>query len=113
MSELTESQVAELQTDIEALLVELEAAIERGRGATATVELDQSIGRVTRIDALQRQKIAAEQVRRHELRRAQARAALARIDSDDYGYCVSCDQPIGFRRLKARPETPRCIDCAN
>ena len=112
MTELTESQVAELSSDIEALLLELEEAIERGRGATATVDLDQSIGRVTRIDALQRQKIAAEQVRRHEIRRAQARAAMTRMESDEYGYCVSCDEPIGYRRLKARPESPRCIDCA-
>ena len=30
-------------------------------------------------------------------------AALTRIDSGTYGYCEETDQPIGIRRLEARP----------
>jgi DnaK suppressor protein len=30
-------------------------------------------------------------------------AALARIDIGTYGYCEETDQPIGIRRLEARP----------
>ncbi|MBV8493096.1 MAG: RNA polymerase-binding protein DksA [Alphaproteobacteria bacterium] len=30
-------------------------------------------------------------------------AALARIDTGTYGYCEETDQPIGIRRLEARP----------
>src|SRR5213082_2950315 len=30
-------------------------------------------------------------------------AALARLDSGTYGYCEDTDQPIGIRRLEARP----------
>ena len=30
-------------------------------------------------------------------------AALARIDTGTYGYCEETDQPIGVRRLEARP----------
>ena len=30
-------------------------------------------------------------------------AALQRIDSGTYGYCEETDQPIGIRRLEARP----------
>jgi DnaK suppressor protein len=30
-------------------------------------------------------------------------AALARLDSGTYGYCEETDEPIGLRRLEARP----------
>ena len=30
-------------------------------------------------------------------------AALARLDGGTYGYCEETDQPIGIRRLEARP----------
>ena len=30
-------------------------------------------------------------------------AALSRIDSGTYGYCEETEQPIGIRRLEARP----------
>ena len=30
-------------------------------------------------------------------------AALGRLDSGTYGYCEETDQPIGIRRLEARP----------
>jgi len=36
---------------------------------------------------------------------------IARIDSDDYGYCDSCGVEIGLKRLEARPTATLCIDC--
>ncbi|MFU8805213.1 MAG: TraR/DksA family transcriptional regulator [Bradymonadaceae bacterium] len=42
---------------------------------------------------------------------AKINEALARIDSDDYGYCETCGDFIGEARLKARPVTTMCIDC--
>ena len=38
-------------------------------------------------------------------------AALAKIDSGEYGECVSCGEAIGVARLKARPVAERCIEC--
>lgn len=36
---------------------------------------------------------------------------LRRIDNDDYGYCDSCGDEIGLRRLEARPTAELCIEC--
>jgi len=38
-------------------------------------------------------------------------AALARIESGDYGFCEACGVEIGLRRLEARPTATLCIDC--
>lgn len=36
---------------------------------------------------------------------------IARIDSNDYGYCDKCGIEIGLSRLEARPTATLCIDC--
>lgn len=40
------------------------------------------------------------------------RAAVARINSGDYGICTHCGNEIGEARLSALPWTPYCRDCA-
>ena len=36
---------------------------------------------------------------------------LKKLESDDFGYCDSCGEEIGIRRLEARPTADLCIDC--
>ncbi|MDD5328456.1 MAG: RNA polymerase-binding protein DksA [Sulfuricella sp.] len=36
---------------------------------------------------------------------------IAKIESEDYGYCESCGVEIGLKRLEARPTATLCIDC--
>jgi RNA polymerase-binding protein DksA len=48
---------------------------------------------------------------KHEL--ALVNAALARIESGDYGVCVVCGCEINEARLAALPHAAKCIDCAD
>lgn len=76
------------------------------------VELDQqSVGRLSRMDALQVQAMAqaVEERRRGRLHRIEA--ALGRLEAGEYGYCVACGEPIPAKRLEIDPATPRCVDC--
>lgn len=77
------------------------------------VELDQSsVGRLTRMDALQNQAMQIETQRRRTVEIQRIDAALARIKSGEFGYCVSCGAEIEPKRLETDPTTPNCIDCA-
>ncbi|MCR9255086.1 MAG: TraR/DksA C4-type zinc finger protein [Alphaproteobacteria bacterium] len=92
-------------------LEELSRTSAEGRKA---VELDQqSVGRLSRMDALQVQAMALEQERRRDIERKRVAAALKRIEVGDYGHCVSCDEPIAPKRLSHDPAVPTCIDCAS
>ncbi len=33
------------------------------------------------------------------------------LETEDYGYCDTCDVEIGIRRLEARPTAEQCVDC--
>jgi DnaK suppressor protein len=37
--------------------------------------------------------------------------ALKKIDEGTFGVCETCEEPIGKKRLEARPETSLCIKC--
>jgi DnaK suppressor protein len=37
--------------------------------------------------------------------------ALKKIEDGSFGICEICDEPIGKKRLEARPETSLCIKC--
>lgn len=93
---------------------ELEHDVEASAPSREPVELDQtSVGRLSRMDALQNQAMALETERRREIELARVDAALKRIDSGDYGYCVTCGEDISPERLQSDPATPQCIDCAS
>ena len=57
--------------------------------------------------------MAQERLRRRELELQKINAAIQRIESGDYGYCVCCDEEIALQRLEFDPAIPLCIDCAN
>lgn len=37
--------------------------------------------------------------------------ALDRLGSAEFGICIDCGEPIGARRLMARPSTNLCVSC--
>ncbi|MEP0322758.1 TraR/DksA family transcriptional regulator [Bauldia litoralis] len=92
---------------------ELEALREQSAEARAPVTLDQqSVGRLSRMDALQGQAMAqaAEQRRASEMARIDA--ALIRIDDGSYGECLRCGEEIAEKRLEIDPAATLCVDCA-
>ena len=82
--------------------------------AAKTVELDQtSVGRLSRMDALQGQAMSLELQRRRQLELKLIKSALERIDSGDYGYCADCDEDIVTGRLDLDPAVALCVACAS
>jgi len=78
----------------------------------APVELDQqSVGRLSRMDAMQQQSMDLAREERRRQRRDVIAAALMRIEGDDFGYCLVCGEDIPYKRLQFDPAITRCIDC--
>lgn len=114
IEELVEEQIEELEQDLRSLKEELLELLEQTRDGVKPVELDQeAVGRVSRIDAIQQQKMLEAQRSRHKVRLKQVEAALRRVREDEYGVCLRCEEPIGFRRLKVMPESAMCMACLN
>jgi len=72
----------------------------------------QAVGRVSRIDAMQRQAMAqaGESRRLNEI--SSIKAALKRIERDEFGDCLKCGEEISVKRLEINPAAALCIRCA-
>ncbi len=98
---------------IEAELSELDIATAATSGDRRPVELDQqSVGRLSRMDAMQGQAMAAALEARRSRRRAALSAALVRIAEGEFGFCARCGDFIGDGRLSVDPAAMICVACA-
>jgi len=76
--------------------------------------LDQTtVGRVSRMGALQGQAIAKETQQRRTIQLQRIKASLQRIDNGTFGHCLRCGEKIHVKRLEFDPTAPLCIDCAS
>jgi DnaK suppressor protein len=99
-------QLLSLRSEVRALELELKEAGE-------TVVLDQtSVGRLSRMDAMQTQQMALESARRRQSQLIKIEGALQRIASGKYGYCFICGEEINASRLSFDPSNTRCMVCS-
>jgi len=92
---------------------EILADREAQRQNTAPKELDQtSVGRLSRMDAMQQQQMCKASARLVDQERRRIETALKRIDAEEYGYCILCDEDIAVKRLEFDPSLLTCISCA-
>ena len=98
---------------LRALQRTLTATKDAGDEAAATVELDQTkVGRLSRMDAMQAQAMSQASQQRRELQLKNIAAAILRIDNDEYGWCLDCDEFIEPKRLDFDPAAALCLACA-
>ena len=103
-----------LQGKLQARLEELDRLSQISSESRETVALDQqSVGRLSRMDALQGQAMALATEERREQERTRIEAALRRLEYGEYGICQKCDEEIDIRRLQLDPASPFCLSCAS
>lgn len=111
--ELTPKQLAEFKQQLLDLKQSLLDDLDDSSGATDRVELDQqSVGRLSRMDAMQMQQMALETLRRNQQHLRDVERALIRIEKLDYGFCIQCEELINPKRLAFNPTIQLCINCA-
>ncbi len=92
---------------------ELKALDAQAASWRGPVELDQqSVGRLSRMDAMQQQEMAQAEARRRVSDLARIEMALVRIAEGEYGWCAECGEPIAHKRLEIDPAAHLCVGCA-
>jgi DnaK suppressor protein len=96
-----------IKQNLEYLAVEIDDLVE----LTKPITLDASIGRVSRMDAINNKSIneAALRDKRKLVKRLER--TLDRIHDNDYGVCQKCGEEIPYGRLEYMPHSTRCVKC--
>ena len=101
------------QRRLEARLSALQAESAANAEARDVVTLDQqSVGRLSRMDALQQQAMAKATQARREVETRQLKAAFQRLAEGEYGYCDTCGDAIPEARLAISLTATKCVVCA-
>ena len=111
MKPLTALQTSELREHLQRLQQELQLMLQNSSNGARPVSLDEPIGRLSRMDAMQQQSMVQANRRTTQTRLSRIESALRRHADSEYGLCVECEEEIGFARLTAQPEAPFCIGC--
>lgn len=111
MNTLTHQQWADLQKQLLAMRLALKQRADASVEDTQPVSLDEPIGRLTRMDAMQQQQMALGQQLRIGQELQQIEAALQRLKENRYGHCLRCQNDISYDRLRVRPTTTFCFGC--
>ena len=112
MEELDTKTLSTLRNLLLKMVKDLDEQLSISKSAAGIVTLDQtSVGRVSRIDAMQQQSMAVSTREKSRRRLKNVKQAINSMNSGDYGYCKKCDELISTPRLMAQPEAKFCLSC--
>ena len=94
-------------------LLTLSKQIEALEKKVKPISPDCSLGRLTRLEAMGEQHVNNTILDESKLRLTRLKNALLRIDKPMFGICIECEEEISFGRMSVRPESVRCVNCAN
>ena len=109
---LTSDEREEIREMLQLLVTSLQERMDSSSDQADPVQLDEPIGRLSRMDAIQMQQMALAGLTREQQQCVRARYALTLVDGDEFGNCESCKRPIGIDRLRFQPEILLCVRCA-
>ena len=97
---------------LQELAGEINADLAANKDDSVIVQLDTSIGRLSRMDAMQNQQMALDLRRRRENQLLRIENAFKRMDQGRYGICGKCRKPRDEARLEVFPDVVTCISCS-
>lgn len=108
---MTNQQIESIRQIVEQNLEYLHTEIRELEVLTEPIPLDASIGRISRIDAINNKSINEASLRDKRKLVKRLEITIDRINDKDFGVCQKCGIEIPFGRLEYMPHTTRCVTC--
>lgn len=103
--------------DIKSLLLQeiekTKSLIEEYKEYTKPIEPSDSIGRISRMDAINNKTINENALRKAEAKLKNLEVALSNVDDPEFGKCAKCKQQIPIQRIILMPQSRFCVKCAS
>ena len=109
---MTNDEKAQLKEKLQNEKAKVEKRISSLKELTKSVEPDNAIGRVSRMDAINNKSVNDAALRTAENKLQSIENALQNIGEEDFGHCKRCGKPIQMGRLVIMPESTKCVKCA-
>jgi len=110
---MTNDEKKQIKEKIENDITLLQAQIIDLEEKVKPISPDCGLGRLTRLEAMGEQHVNNKVLDEARIRLTRLNNALQRIDKPMFGICIECEENIGVGRMSVRPESVRCVGCAN
>lgn len=109
---MDEEKAQQLKERIEKVILRTKSDIEDLIDLTQPIPLSNSVGRLSRMDAINNKSVNEAALRESKDKLARMEHSLSKFGSDDFGRCVNCKNPIQYERLFFLPDSVKCMKCA-
>jgi DnaK suppressor protein len=110
---MTPAQKEELIRKIEADIQTAHYEIRELGQKVHPIAPDCALGRLTRMEAIGEKSVNDALLEKTKRRLVKLEYIRRRADTERFGLCDKCDEPITFARLMIVPESTVCIPCQN
>ena len=110
---MTTKEKDSLKIKIEDNIVHTQEQIASLQEKVKPIAPDCSLGRLTRLEAMGELHVNNKVLDESKVHLTRLQNALLRIDKPMFGICIECEDDIGLGRMSIRPESVRCVACAN
>ena len=110
---MTKQEKQTIKEKIENDIILLAGQIKELEEKVKPISPDCGLGRLTRLEAMGEQHVNNKVLDEARVRLTRLNNALQRIDKPMFGICIECEESIGVGRMSVRPESVRCVECAN
>ena len=98
---------------IEVEILKTKEAIEEYEELTKPIAPENSIGRISRMDAINNKSVAEAALRTQRRKLKNLNIALTRVYDEEFGKCAKCKRAIQQMRLMLMPQSRFCVRCAS
>ena len=109
---MTQKELEKLALEIKERIQSLEIEIRDLELSAAPIAPENSIGRISRMDAINNKSVIEASLRNRKKKLSKLHLALSKIGSPGFGSCASCKKQINPKRLILMPESDKCVMCA-
>lgn len=92
---------------------ETELKIQEYNRLTQPIPPENSIGRISRMDAINNKSVLEAALRELKLKIEKLKRVKKKINSAEFGLCIKCKKSIPYGRIILVPEAEKCVKCAN
>ena len=110
---MTKEERQQLKVKIKEQIKKLESEMILLEENTQPISPENSIGRVSRMDAINNKGVADAALRNSKKKLSKLKMALGKVDEERFGICAHCKKAIQAPRLMFMPESTRCVNCAD
>ena len=110
---MNKQELSEIKKKINEEIKSTEVLIQNYKSLTKPISPENSIGRVSRMDAINNKSVIEEVLRKTEEKLKDLIQTKNQIEkSDGFGKCIICKREINIKRLFIMPYVKKCIKCA-